>query len=102
MFTIDLEKVVDVAESSRPDRNAVFQEKESTASAWTREDAGSNGSQVFLAGASRNPHPGDPDERFVDVVGAHEFQSFSVHGGAAAGGFGRRDDGSFRTDDNLF
>ena len=38
----------------------------------------------------------------MDVVGAHEFQSFSVYGGAATHGFSRRYDGSLSTHDNLF
>ncbi len=68
LFRVQFEHLVDVAESRRPHRHAVFEEQEAATGSGTGEDRRANGSQVFLAAAATEPDTGNAGHQFVDVL----------------------------------
>ena len=94
LLGVHLEQVVDVAETSWANRNAVLEQQEPAAGAGAGQHAGANRGEVFLPGPARDPHPRHAHEDLVRMVGAHQRHVFAIHRGQAAhrplvGGDGR-------------
>ncbi len=85
---IDLEQLVDVAETRRPQRHAVFCHVELTATARAGKYGRTNRREVFLAVAAADPRAGRARQQFGDMHRGNFFDGGAIDHGDAAGEIG--------------